>query len=48
MPAFCARRATLARLLERPGGVDAVFCSSDMLALGVLTEARPRGISVPQ
>jgi LacI family transcriptional regulator, gluconate utilization system Gnt-I transcriptional repressor len=27
--------------------VDAVFCSSDLLALGVLTEARVRGIGVP-
>ncbi len=27
--------------------MDAVFCSSDLLALGVLTEARVRGISIP-
>ena len=47
MPAFYARRATLARLLERPGGVDAVFCSSDMLALGVMMEAQARGLRVP-
>ncbi len=40
-------RGALAELLGRPGGVDAVFCSSDLLALGVLTEARSRGIAVP-
>ena len=27
--------------------VDAIFCSSDLLALGVLTEARVQKISVP-
>ena len=42
-----AGRATLARLLERPGGVDAVFCSSDMLALGVMMESQARGLRVP-
>ena len=42
-----AGRATLAQLLERPGGVDAVFCSSDMLALGVMMEAQARGLRVP-
>ncbi|WP_092957298.1 LacI family DNA-binding transcriptional regulator [Paracidovorax konjaci] len=40
-------RTGLAALLERTPRIDAVFCSSDMLALGVLTEARARGISVP-
>jgi len=40
-------RAALAQLLARPDPVDAVFCSSDMLALGVLTEARARRIAVP-
>jgi LacI family gluconate utilization system Gnt-I transcriptional repressor len=40
-------RAALGDLLQRPGGVDAVFCSSDLLALGVLTEAHARGIGVP-
>ncbi len=40
-------RAALGELLQRPGGVDAVFCSSDLLALGVLTEARARGLDVP-
>ena len=42
-----AGRATLAQLLERSGRVDAVFCSSDMLALGVMIEAQARGIRVP-
>ena len=40
-------RAALGDLLQRPGGVDAVFCSSDLLALGVLTEAHARGLAVP-
>jgi LacI family transcriptional regulator, gluconate utilization system Gnt-I transcriptional repressor len=40
-------RAALARLLDRHPQTDAVFCSSDMLALGVLTEAQARGIRVP-
>ena len=40
-------RAALGELLQRAGGVDAVFCSSDLLALGVLTEARARGVAVP-
>lgn len=40
-------RAALAELLQRPGGIDAVFCSSDLLALGVLTEAHARGLGVP-
>ena len=28
-------------------GIDAVFCSSDLLALGVITEAQSRSIGVP-
>jgi LacI family gluconate utilization system Gnt-I transcriptional repressor len=41
-------RSGLADLLARGGhGVDAVFCSSDLLALGVLTEAHARGLRVP-
>jgi LacI family transcriptional regulator, gluconate utilization system Gnt-I transcriptional repressor len=39
-------RAALAQLLAA-GDLDAVFCSSDLLALGVLTEARVRGLAVP-
>lgn len=42
-----AGRRALAALLDRHPGIDAVFCSSDMLALGALTEARVRGIEVP-
>jgi LacI family transcriptional regulator, gluconate utilization system Gnt-I transcriptional repressor len=40
-------RTALGELLRRPGGVDAVFCSSDLLALGVLTEAAARAVAVP-
>lgn len=40
-------RQALGELLARPGGIDAVFCSSDQLALGVLTEAHSRGLGVP-
>jgi LacI family gluconate utilization system Gnt-I transcriptional repressor len=41
-------RESLARLLGLAPDIDAVFCSSDLLALGVLTEARVRGLGVPQ
>ena len=40
-------RAALAELLRDAPGIDAVFCSSDLLALGVMTEAQARGIAVP-
>jgi len=40
-------RSALGELLQRPGGVDAVFCSSDLLALGVMTEAQARGLAIP-
>ena len=40
-------RAGLADLLSRHPDIDAVFCSSDILALGVMTEAQARGIAVP-
>ena len=40
-------REALARLLAQHPAVDAVFCSSDLLALGVSTEARVRGLSMP-
>jgi LacI family transcriptional regulator, gluconate utilization system Gnt-I transcriptional repressor len=40
-------RSGLARLLERAPQVDAIFCSSDLLALGVITEARVRGLAIP-
>jgi LacI family gluconate utilization system Gnt-I transcriptional repressor len=41
-------REALVRLLETRPDIDAIFCSSDLLALGVLTEARARDIPVPQ
>ncbi len=41
-------RAGLADLLNRHPDTDAVFCSSDILALGVITEAQARGIAVPE
>jgi LacI family transcriptional regulator, gluconate utilization system Gnt-I transcriptional repressor len=42
-------RQALGVLLNGPAHqrIDAVFCSSDLLALGVLTEARVRGLQVP-
>ena len=40
-------RASLSEALEKHPETDSVFCSSDMLALGVLTEAQARGLSVP-
>lgn len=40
-------RAALRKLLKDHPDTDAVFCSSDLLALGVLTEAQSGGISVP-
>jgi LacI family gluconate utilization system Gnt-I transcriptional repressor len=40
-------RAGLRELLARHPDIDALFCSSDMVALGVLTEAQAQGIDVP-
>ena len=40
-------RAGLRELLAVHPDIDAVFCSSDMLALGVLNEAHAQGIAVP-
>lgn len=40
-------REALRKLLELQPGTDAVFCSSDLIALGVLTEAQARGLKVP-
>ena len=40
-------RNACARLLAEYPQVQAVFCSSDLLALGVMTEARARGLLVP-
>jgi LacI family gluconate utilization system Gnt-I transcriptional repressor len=41
-------RAALRELLEQEPRLRAVFCSSDGLAQGVLTEARARGLRVPE
>jgi LacI family transcriptional regulator, gluconate utilization system Gnt-I transcriptional repressor len=40
-------REGLRVLLTRAPGIDAIFCSSDMVALGVLIEAQALGIHVP-
>ncbi|MYM68103.1 substrate-binding domain-containing protein [Pseudoduganella sp. FT55W] len=45
---FALGRDGLSLLLERCPDVDAVVCSSDTLAHGVLTEAIARGLPVPQ
>ena len=42
-----AGREGLGELLRAAPTTAAVFCSSDLLALGVLTEARVRGLAVP-
>ncbi len=42
-----AGAAGLARLRERWPDADAAFCTSDVLALGALMEARRRGLAVP-
>lgn len=41
-------RAALSDLLDSSADIRAVFCSSDGLAHGVLTEARARGLRVPE
>ncbi len=41
-------REALSRILVQVPDVDAVFCSSDLLAMGVLTEAIARRIKVPE
>jgi LacI family gluconate utilization system Gnt-I transcriptional repressor len=40
-------RSALAELLHAWPELDAIFCSSDLLALGVMTEAQSRGVAVP-
>ena len=40
-------RTMLRELLQREPDIDALFCSSDMLALGVIMEAQAQGIAVP-
>ncbi len=41
-------RDGLRALLERDPSIDGLFCSSDMMALGVLTEAQALGIRIPE
>ncbi|MBB3193903.1 LacI family DNA-binding transcriptional regulator [Roseateles terrae] len=41
-------RRGLAELLEAHPDIDAVFCSSDSLAVGVMLEAQARGLRIPQ
>ena len=41
-------REAMASILAQRPQVQAVFCSSDLLALGVMTEARVRQLKVPQ
>lgn len=40
-------RLGLVELLQRQPAIDAIFCSSDLLALGVMIEAQARGIAIP-
>jgi LacI family gluconate utilization system Gnt-I transcriptional repressor len=41
-------RRALAGLLQTVPDLDAVFCSSDLLALGLMIEAQARGIALPE
>lgn len=41
-------RDAMSNILKNAPKTDAIFCSSDLLALGVLTEARARNINVPK
>ena len=41
-------RQGFARILAQRPQLDAIFCNSDLSAIGVLTEARVRGIRVPE
>lgn len=41
-------RDALAHILKQAPATNAIFCSSDLLAMGVLTEAIARGIEVPK
>ena len=41
-------RVSMAELIQRPAPPDVIFCSSDVLAQGVVTEAQARGMRVPQ
>ena len=41
-------RAGLAQLLTQIPQLDCIFCSTDMIAMGVLIEAKSRGLRVPE
>lgn len=41
-------RIALGTLLKQHPEIDAIFCSSDMLAMGVINEAQVRGIAIPR
>ncbi|MGO4329002.1 LacI family DNA-binding transcriptional regulator [Cupriavidus sp. 2TAF22] len=41
-------RQALSELLGRDPGIEAIYCSSDQLAQGVITEALARGLRIPQ
>jgi LacI family transcriptional regulator, gluconate utilization system Gnt-I transcriptional repressor len=41
-------RHALAQLLAAHPDIDSIFCSSDLLAVGVLTEAHARSLNVPE
>lgn len=43
-----AARAAFASLLDAHPDIDAVFCSTDVAAWGVVTEAQARGLKIPQ
>jgi LacI family gluconate utilization system Gnt-I transcriptional repressor len=40
-------RSGLRELLAQHPDIDAMFCSSDMMALGVIMEAQAQGIDIP-
>ena len=40
-------RDALGQILAQCPAVDAIFCSSDLLALGVVSQARKLGIAIP-
>ncbi len=41
-------REAMVRILVEVPDVDAIFCSSDLLALGVMTETKAQGVAVPE
>jgi LacI family gluconate utilization system Gnt-I transcriptional repressor len=41
-------RQALAQILKQQPDTQAVFCSSDLLALGVVAEAQARGLRIPE